>query len=171
LVDGYARNTIKKVSFKLLNSDNLAALARNITRSGKPSVKEMANRYKAHQSRYKRIKEAGLRVTAPRKPLALEGFIEGIPNGTQGKALIDALLVRHQSIAHLLGTCNVGLRLQNLDSQIMEACIEQAVAQNIPVLSIHDSIISQRKDRGIIYGIMRSTYHAFTGRQIEITEA
>ena len=153
-----------------VNSDNLAAIARNITRSGNPSVKAIANRYRARQSQYERSKAAGLRTTTPGKPMALEGFIDGIPNGTKGKVLVDALLARHQPIAHLLGTRDIGLRLQNLDSKIMAACIEQAVAQNIPVLSIHDSIICQRKDRGIIYGIMRSTYLTATGRQTNITE-
>ena len=168
IVDGYSRSAIKSVSLRLLNSDNLSALERNITKSGNKSVIELVSRYRADLATYDQMKSAGLKATSPRKPKSLEGFIEGIPVGTKGEDLVVALLNRHQPISHILGTKNIGLKLQYFDSQIMASCIRRAVELNIPVLGVHDSIISKKKDKGVIYGIMRSVYQGATGAEIEV---
>tara|TARA_R110001583_G_scaffold60475_3_gene179645 strand:- start:3567 stop:5090 length:1524 start_codon:yes stop_codon:yes gene_type:complete len=170
LVAGYARDTIKLISFILLNSDNLSALAGCITRSGMPPTKHKAYEYQKCLSIYNKSKAAGLKAKPPSKPKALEGFIAGIPDDTRGSELIASLLDRHESIAHLLGVPDIGLKLQYRDSQILAACIERATAENIPVLTIHDSIISMEQHKGLIYEVMSSSYYEATGRQIAITE-
>ena len=171
IVEGYERDTIKRVSLVMLNSENRSSLTAQITRSGKPEVKAVYNEYQKNMRFYNQIKNkplSGLIVNPPDKPKVLKGFIEGIPEGTKGSELIDKLLERHEPIADQIGSENIGLRLQNLDAKVMIECVNEATLRNIPVLPVHDSLICQYKHKGVVYGIMRDVFRLQFGREIEV---
>ena len=168
IVDGYDRDTIKRVSLVMLNSESLVSLCRQITRSGNPEIKAMFSSYRQKRETYVNLKSRGLAVEQPYKPKALDGFIEGIPDGTQGKPLLAMLMQRHDPIAHRLGTPDIGISLQFADSQVMMQCVNEATALGIPVLPVHDSLICQARHKGLIYGIMREAFKAQYGQEIEV---
>ncbi len=170
LVDGYARDTVKAVSLVLLNTDNIKALARQITRSGKAATQASYAKWKAVSDQYNRQRAKSLKGKPPTKPKSLTGYIEGIPLGTNGNELIAALLERHDSVRHLLGTKDIGLRLQRHDSDIMADILAACIAENIPCLPLHDSVVCKAKDRGLVYGIMLACYQDITGQSIKVEQ-
>jgi hypothetical protein len=163
-VDGYDREVIKRVCLPLMNTTSLRGLEGHITTSGKPNVKEAYQKHKAAMERYNKAKAKG----APwRKPQStFEGFIEGIPDGTDGTELIAALMKKHEPIARRFGEKDLGLKTQYQDSQIMAAIIEELTKRHIPVLPVHDSVRCKVSDYSIVYDTMREQFKAATGFNI-----
>jgi hypothetical protein len=170
LIAGYDRDTIKAVSLVLLNTDNIPALEGQITRSGKAATQASYTKWKATSDQYNRQRAKSLKGKPPTKPKSLTGYIEGIPLGTNGSELIAALLERHDSVRHLLGTKDIGLRLQRRDSDIMADILAACIAENIPCLPLHDSVVCKAKDRGLVYGIMLACYQDITGQIIKVEQ-
>lgn len=170
LIAGYDRATIKAVSLVLLNTDNIPELARQITRSGKAATQASYAKWKAVSDQYNRQRAKSLKGKPPTKPKSLTGYIEGIPLGTNGSELIAALLKRHDSVRHLLGTKDIGLRLQRHDSDIMADILAACIAENIPCLPLHDSVVCKAKDRGLVYGIMLACYQVATEQNIKVEQ-
>jgi hypothetical protein len=162
-VDGYDREVIKRVCLPLMNTTSLRGLEGHITTSGKPHVKAAYQKYKAAMERYNKAKAKG---AAWRKPDPFEGFIEGIPDYTDGTELIAALKLKHEPIARRFGEVDLGLKTQYQDSQIMAAIIEELTKRHIPVLPVHDSVRCKVSDYAIVYDTMREQYKAATGFNI-----
>ena len=173
IVDGYDRDVIKLISLQLLNTEGengLNHLGRMITRSGKPEQIKAFEKYAYQLHIYNIDVSRGLRVTPPYKPLSLNHHIHSIPEGTDGKQLVSDLLERHKAIRHLIGGKDIGLRLQNTDSNIMKDIMRTATSESIPLLFVHDSCICKYSDRARVKQIMIETYKSFTGFNIKVTQ-
>lgn len=162
-VQGYDRNLIKSVILRLLNSGSIKTLAGQVTKSGTEQIKEINRQYKYYRAAYERGE-----IKTVYKPECLEGFIEGIPTGINGHDLIEEIKQTHSPISDLLGSKDIGLRLQYKDAQIMARILEQMVATDTPSIPIHDSIIIRESDRQMINKIMRDAYHEATGNHIQV---
>jgi hypothetical protein len=176
LVDGYGkklRDLIKLVSLIFLNTGNQSSLAGHITTSGQAETQALATDWDKQVAHHRKQKAASWKTFKLKDtPKVLEHYIEGIPLGTDGTEVVAAILEGHpKEVRELLGTTDIGLRLQRKDSDIMEACIAACTAENIPTLTLHDSLICKKKDRGRVYGIMRESYELIMGKTIEIEEA
>jgi len=170
-VEGQERDTIKLISLVLLNTTDLNRLATQITWSGTREAKEISSDYEKRRWSYERDRRRNLKAREPKAPDALEAFIKGVPDGSNGPEIVQSILDRHKPIAHLLGTDDIGLKLQNADSHIMAECLRQATELNIPCLPLHDSLICLTKDQGIIYGIMKTVFHDKMRQNATITGA
>jgi hypothetical protein len=58
---------------------------------------------------------------------------------------------------------DAGIRLQNLDSRIMNSILMRLKDSGILGLSVHDSVIVQKEHEGILREIMVSEYEAVMG--------
>lgn len=68
----------------------------------------------------------------------------------------------HHQIADAFGS-GAGTRLQNVDSKIMQLIINQCVANNIPVLPVHDSVVCRARDTEYVQAIMYQAFIDITG--------
>jgi hypothetical protein len=173
IVDGYDRHVIKLISLHLLNAkgkEGLAHLARMISRSSNPKQIEKVRLYDIQRGIYERRVKAGLRVNPPHQPFGIEYHLDSIPENTSGKKLVSDLLQRHKAIRHLIGSKDIGLRLQNIDSNIMKEVMKIATSESIPLLFVHDSAICKYNDRARVKEIMVETYKSFTGFFIKVTQ-
>lgn len=173
LVDGYDRTAIKVISFMLLNTDSQAGLkelARMITLSGKPEQIEAVNQYDKQRAMYDRQLTRGLRADAPYKAKNIKYHIDLIPENTDGKKLVSDLLERHTAIKHLIGSKDIGLRLQNMDSNIIKDVMRLATSEGIALLFVHDSCICKRGDKTRVKEIMLEVYKGVTGFSIRVTQ-
>jgi hypothetical protein len=158
LVDGFDRKTIKLASLVLLNSENIPAFKGNITKSGNPKNKQVIAEYRKALELFILRSSQGLEAKEPRKPQIMKGFIDGMPDRIDGETLYTALCERHHAIAHLFGTEKIGVRLQNIDSQIMAKTIAQLTALDIPVLPVHDSLRCKVSDCETVTQAMKQSY-------------
>ena len=147
-VRGYARSTIKAVMLVLLNTTKLNTLAGNITTSGYRHIKQANEAYGLGKG---------------------NGFIEGIPDGTDGHDLLAKLKQRHHAIAHRFGEVDLGIKLQNQDSILMSKVLDVLIANNIAALPIHDSIRVQVHQAGFAVATMKEQYQLLTGHSIEVS--
>jgi hypothetical protein len=173
IVDGHERNVIKPLSLRLVNIDSergIKNLATMITESGKTKRIKTFERYAYQLHIYNIDAGKGLRVTPPYKSLSLNNHIHSIPEHTDGKQLVRDLLERHKAIRHLIGSKDIGLRLQNTDSNIMKDIMRTATSESIPLLFVHDSCICKYSDRARVKQIMIETYKSFTGFNIKVTQ-
>lgn len=139
LTDSYDRTVIKLAMLSFLNCENRGAWCANITRSGNPANASM------------------------------KGFIDGIPAGTKGLELAKAIDERHAPIADKFHTKDIGITLQNKDSQIMSQCLLECANLNIPVLPYHDGIRCPESALGSVYQIMKDAYkQVMKGFDIEV---
>lgn len=165
-VPGYPKEAAKAVCLQLANAENLAALKGCITRSAGPELQRQYYYYQRKKRDYALARSTGLKATAPQEPPALEGFIEGIPAGTRGEEMLDAILTKHSAIAHRFGGKDIGLRLQRKDSDIMVAALKRL--EGIPVLPVHDSIRCKASDEGIVMKAMHQACIEVIGQRIPI---
>lgn len=163
LVDGFDRKTIKLASLVLLNSENIPAFKGNITKSGNPQNKQVIAEYRKALELFMLRSSQGLEAKEPRKPQVMKGFIDGMPDDIDGEILYTALCERHQAIAHLFGSEKIGVRLQNIDSQIMAKTIAQLTALDIPALPVHDSLRCKVSDCEVVTQAMKQAYKSVMG--------
>ena len=172
-VEGYDRASIKVISFQLLNTegqDGLKELARMITLSGKPEQIEAVRQYDIQRGIYERHAQLGLRVEPPYKPKNVNYHIDLIPEGTDGQQLVNDLLERHKPISQFIGSKDIGLRLQNMDSNIMMDVMKVATGEGMPLLFVHDSCICKYADRARVKDVMQQAYNDVTGFSIGVTQ-
>lgn len=82
---------------------------------------------------------------------------------------ITNMLNRHSIISDLFFTSdNLGLRLQNLDSDIMLEILKACETLNIPVIPVHDSCICRKSDATAVMALMRSAYYTLTKHEIQV---
>ena len=132
LTEGYDRKVIKLAMLSFMNCEHRAAWCGTITRSGNPDNKDM------------------------------DGFIEGMPLGVQGKELAAAIDNRHAPIADLFHKPKIGVRLQRKDSEIMGICLLECAKRKIPVLPYHDGIRCAQSALQDVYEIMKNAYRDVT---------
>lgn len=159
----FDRKTVKAAMLHLINCESESVFCQKVTRSGNPKVKDVFANYQERRFRYEVAYSAGIHWKEPNKPKQIEGFIEGMPDHIDGKKLLDAIKERHPFIAHRFCKPNLGLQLQNIDSNIMANAIQQLVALKIPVLPVHDSLRCRVEDKEQVMTAMRIAYKAITG--------
>lgn len=166
-IPGMDRELAKDLILRLLNSDNLGQFKANVTRSASPETKKIwIDWHKRIEPKRQWIEG---KVERYRKPNFLEGFIEGVPEGLTGDQALEMIRNRHKPIAHHFGTDNIGLKLQNADSEIMSKCLLECLSKSLPALPVHDSIICQRRHRKDVERIMQNSYaEATNGFKIRI---
>jgi len=168
-VEGFDINLIKAVMLPLLNSESLSMLGGQITRSADSKTKGYYERWQREQAVYSHRRATGQRVEKPEKPDYLKGFIEGIPEGTNGKEVIEAIKQKHPLIAHYFGEPKIGVKLQKQDSEIMAAVLCKLAVQGIPALPVHDSLRVKAINELQVVEIMQSEYKRITGFKIDVT--
>lgn len=156
LIDGYDRKVIKIASFVLLNCEDLFRFKANVTKSGKPEVKEAYAKWKAEAKH------------EDNKPDFLKGFIEGMPDNINGADLLKSLREKHSVIAEYFGIRDIGLKLQFIDSEIMSHILLTLSGLRIPVLPVHDSLICSKSNRQIVTSIMQQCYTTITNNHIKV---
>ncbi len=166
--EGFSRNTIKRVSLVFLNSEDLTAFVRNVTKSGNPKVKRKMDIYYSKLEVYNVQRALGLKATVPYKPAVEKGFIKGMPDGIDGKELLEAIKQRHKPIKHFFGTKDIGLRLQFQDSEIIGTAIQLLADESIPVLPVHDSLRCKVRHKQIVRRAMLEAFKMHTGNSINI---
>ena len=162
----HLRSAFKALCLKLVNIENLSAFKACITKSGNPALQQLNSAYKARREVYESYRALGLKATEPRKPKALEGFIEGLPVGSKGEELLSLLLERHKPVAHHFGTDKIGLKLQRLDSEIMANALDRL--EGIPCLPVHDSIRCKVSDCEAIDSAMKAAFKEVMGQSIPV---
>ena len=116
---------------------------------------------------YKVQRALGLKATAPYKPKLADGFIEGMPDGIEGKELLEAIKQTHQPIKHFFGTKDIGLRLQFQDSEIMATAIQSLADNGIPILPVHDSLRCKFDRQQTVRKVMIDAFKLHTGCEIK----
>ena len=177
LIDGYGkelRPLIKLVSLRILNTNQHAALAGAITRSGEASRQKVAadwNRKVEHDQKQAASRWKRDPLEMDTKPYTLDGYIDGVPLGTKGTEVVSAILQRHpEEVRKLLATKDIGLRLQRKDSDIMADILAACKAADIAPLPLHDSVICKAKDRAKVGDIMLAAYEYKTGKTIKVEQ-
>lgn len=79
--------------------------------------------------------------------------------------LQDAFFTRHEAISDMVGQENIGLRLQNLDSQIAERILLEMTAKGVAVLGWHDSFIVQKSREADLVETMKAAYREIINRE------
>ena len=72
--------------------------------------------------------------------------------------LLDAFTLKHEAIADLLGSENIGLRLQNLDSEIAERVFLEMASRGVCTLGWHDSFVVQKSRAAELVVVMKAAY-------------
>ena len=95
------------------------------------------------------------------------------PKGNQFKTLkskkldkyVEAIINKHPHLEQSLGA-DQGVRLMYVDSQIIEQIIILATANNIPVLTVHDSVICRERDEETLRSFMKIASYKVLSRQL-----
>jgi len=165
-VEGYERKTIKAVSVRFVNVDNIASFQACITRSGNPEVIEAHRDYIQRRAEHDALRANGHWEKPPFKPKCLEGFIQGIPPGTQGEDVIAQLCFKHMIIQHHFGRPKIGVTLQRWDSAIMARALD--ILEGVPTLPVHDSIRCRASDQEQVKEAMLQAYYDEMGQTIQV---
>jgi hypothetical protein len=158
-IDGIDRKVAKGLMLRLLNFGSTTDFVRCVTKSGNPANKIIYLNHKDALAQY----HNGALLKLPRKPLVLEGFVEGVPDGVSGQQIYDAITHNHPLIAKYFGQPHLGLQLQLADSQIMSHIITWCASRDIPILPVHDSVRCKVTDRSNVIAAMVNAYHQVTG--------
>ncbi len=172
LISGFSRDTVKKIFLIFINCKGqrgLDILAKQITLSARRKQKQEYSRYQHKRAMYEIKREKCLLCSVPYKAKNLNQHIEGIPDGTDGKKLVEALTEKHQVIMSLVNSENIGLKLQYQDSQIMKEVMRELTTRNIPHLVIHDSVRCQKSSKQVVHNVMKKAYLKATGFTITVS--
>jgi hypothetical protein len=85
---------------------------------------------------------------------------------TQFNKYVEAIINKHPHLENSLGA-DQGIRLMFIDSQIIEWIIKETTQQNIPILTVHDSVISKETDEDYIRELMKQATKQVLG--VELT--
>jgi hypothetical protein len=162
-MEGYERDTIKAVTLRALNIESVASLRRSISLSANPQNKEKYRTYKDARAIHDLIRAKGLASKAPFKPKWIKAFIEGIPSDTIADDLVHDFLEKHSAIKAHIGSLNIGLKLQAVDSEIMALMLASLMVEKIPALPVHDSIIIPYKKKKKALAVMAKSFEQITG--------
>ena len=104
---------------------------------------------------------------------ALDAFTYKQPTGhpfkrlkkTQFYAYVDAFKTKHPHLTDKIGN-DEGIRLMFIDSQIMNIIIEKTTTQEVPILTVHDSVICREKDEPYVRKLMREATKQVVGVEL-----
>jgi|TARA_R110002126_G_C10467701_1_gene500795 hypothetical protein len=161
-LDGFDRPTVKAVTLRALNVESIATLYSSVALSAKPTNQRKYANYKAARSVHDHRRINGLKSKAPYKAKWIKSFIENVPANTNAKELVARILEKHHAINSYIGTPNLGLKLQAVDSEIMSVILSTLTAKNIPALPVHDSIIFRAKDKDCALLAMNNSFRKVT---------
>lgn len=174
-VCGFDRKAIKKALLVMVNASRMQDVATSITKSGKPkniakheAYKKARQTFEIERAEYESAVARGESVKPPREPInpfpaGKQLFIEGMPENTDGKTLVNAILEHHKPIADLFGSELLGLKLQRLDADVMANVLTQCALSGIPALPIHDAVSCRVSDLDDVKKIMRRAYKTVSG--------
>lgn len=184
VVDGYSRKAIKLAFLILLNVSSKAALVKAVNFSSNPDNIAKYDCYIKERKTYANNLMNGIITPEPKPPFGIWAydatkktkfkkvsehlFIHGFEPNTDGNALVNAILAKHQTIEPLLFTKTLGVELQRIDSDIMAKVLAMLAAQNRPALPVHDSIVVKRSDINHAITAMQEAYQAVTGQTANI---
>ena len=72
---------------------------------------------------------------------------------------------KHPHLADKIGN-DEGIRLMFIDSQIMNAIIDKATTKDVPILTVHDSVICREKDEPYVRKLMREATKQVVGVEL-----
>ena len=112
-------------------------------------------------------------LNAKNRDAALDAFTYKQPTGhpfkrlkkTQFYAYVDAFKTKHPHLTDKIGN-DEGIRLMFIDSQIMNVIIEKATTQEVPILTVHDSVICAEKDETYVRTLMREATKKVIGVEL-----
>ena len=112
-------------------------------------------------------------LNATKLDAALDAFTYKQPTGhpfkrlkkAQFYAYVDAFKTKHPHLADKIGN-DEGIRLMFIDSQIMNIIIEKATIQDVPILTVHDSVICREKDEPYVRTLMREATKQVIGVEL-----
>jgi hypothetical protein len=157
------RPIIKAITLRALNTTDFSTLRAAITRSAKPKNKAAFKTYKDSRAIHDLLRSKGLASKAPFKPKWIDSFIEGIPSDTIADDLVYEFLQKHSAIKAHIGSPNIGLKLQAVDSEIMALVLDTLRLENIPALPVHDSVIVPYQKRSKALAVMTQSFKQITG--------
>lgn len=82
--------------------------------------------------------------------------------------LAEELLIYHQDIRHFFHSENIGLELQNIDSQIVSNVVDVFIKLKKPIVPVHDSFIVKKEDENLLRETMLSSYQQVVGEEFYI---
>ena len=82
------------------------------------------------------------------------------------EAFTTALTKKHPHLTDKIGN-DEGIRLMFIDSQIMNVIIDKATKREIPILTVHDSVICREKDEPYVRTLMREATKQVVGVELE----
>tara|TARA_B110000208_G_scaffold38807_1_gene51373 strand:+ start:205 stop:1506 length:1302 start_codon:yes stop_codon:yes gene_type:complete len=109
--------------------------------------------YKAYCADYATLK----RSTDPKKVARYTDY-QQYNLKEQVDPVLEKFLAMHQSIAHLyLQGVSLGNKVQCLESDLVFSIVDKLTRADIPCLTVHDSIIVQKKYQGLVKLLMNTT--------------
>ena len=78
---------------------------------------------------------------------------------------VEAIINKHPHLENTLGA-DQGVRLMYLDSQIIEQIIVLATTNNIPILTVHDSVICKERDEESLRSFMKIATYKILSTQL-----
>ena len=78
---------------------------------------------------------------------------------------VEAIINKHPHLEQSLGA-DQGVRLMYIDSQIIEQIIILATTNNIPILTVHDSVICKERDEESLRNFMKIATYKILSRQL-----
>lgn len=148
VIEGLERDVVKALVLRFVNSENLGGFKSAVTKSAKPEFKHKMDcpieRAKIH-------------------PDSRKSFIEGLPDGITGEEAHGYLASAYADIREYIAQENIGLRLQNTDSRIMDVILVELCERGIVALPIHDSVIVKENDVPTAMEVMKKSYKDIMG--------
>lgn len=80
-------------------------------------------------------------------------------------AYVEAFKSKHPHLTDKIGN-DEGIRLMFIDSQIMNAIIDKATTKDVPILTVHDSVICREKDEPYVRKLMREATKQVVGVEL-----
>lgn len=84
-----------------------------------------------------------------------------------GKIILEAFTKKHEKIKEYFFS-GIGVVLQNEDSQICELILRDAIKNDIPVLSVHDSFLTRECDKDFLLGAMAKYSKQVIGQELKV---
>jgi len=167
---GYDRATVKAITLRAVNINDLSDLKKAITSSANPKNVIKYKAYKDKRAIHDFQRSKGLASKAPFKPKWIDSFIENIPSSTIANDVVAAFLKKHAAIKDYIGSPKVGVRLQAVDSEIMALILDRCRLENIPALPVHDSVRIPKIHRLKARSVMMECFKEITGFNAQIRD-
>lgn len=192
------RNLCKSLMLRLINCNTVGGFKSSVTKSGNPETKKILRRYVEEKSKKllptellneyipevisdrkynnKQFDVAYLNslpydVYAEKIKNVCKGFIIGVPDNMSGEVMYNNIVSRHKNIAHRFGVKDLGLYLQNKDSEIMSLVLTKLATQGIVALPVHDSVVVKKRHKDEAMRVMENSFEeVFPGFSIKVEE-